>query len=254
MKLAAALLGAAMAFTASAANAQHAPTAAQRAPAALPGYVGVLATNDAAGEGAFLRAVVPGSPAARAGLRTGDVVKRVGEALVFNAREMIDELSTYAAGESVTLDVSQDGFTREALLTLGERPEADARAYPQFGRVQTATMETLPAPLGYPAAPLLKDNTPAERRWGLHTIAANSAALARRRLPDRSGALVTRVERDSSADLAGIPQGSLIVEVNETKVDSPAQLASALRAAHDTIEVTYLIGEEERTAVLERAR
>jgi S1-C subfamily serine protease len=94
---------------------------------------------------------------------------------------------------------------------------------------------------------LLADNTPLDERLGLRTVAATQAALARRGLPDRPGALVMRVERDSAADLAGIPMSSLIVNADGKEITSPQSLAIALSSAEGDVELTYCIGGEERT-------
>jgi S1-C subfamily serine protease len=181
----------------------------------------------------------------------GDVVTRVADVLVFNGREMIDELSFYGPGESVTVSVKHSGFVRDVEVALGERPGESQRTYPQFGRVTIPSQSSPPA-FAAPVVSPLADNTPPDRRLGLHTVAANPAALARRRLPDRPGALVVRIERDSPADLAGIPQSALIVAVDGAAIDSPATLEAAVGQAGASIELTYCIGDEERTARLQR--
>ncbi len=217
-----------------------------------PGYLGVLAVDAAGSEGALLAEVVPDSPAAKAGLRSGDVVVAANGQPVQGAADFIATLSDYGPGSSLTLRVQQAGFSRDLETTLGTRPEPARRRFPEFGRVG--------ASLGSPYWPtvrpdtLLDDQTPSERRLGIHTQPANRAALARRRLPDRPGVLVARIERDSAADLAGIPLGSLIVAVDSVAVSSPQALTRAFNEASESIELTYLIGDEERTCRILRPK
>jgi S1-C subfamily serine protease len=230
------------------------PPAVEPAPtvrASEPGYFGVLATNAANGEGALLAEVVAGSPAAEAGLQSGDVISAVADTPVRSARELIEVLSAYASGETVTLGVRQSGFLKDIVVTLGQRPAPPRRRFSDFGRV--ATMPTrAPQPVWIAPDTLLEDRTPADQRLGIHTVPATSAALKRRRLPDRPGALVMRIERDSPADLAGIPVGALITSVDNVAVHSPQSLVTAMNETAGAIELKYWIGDEERTCRLQR--
>lgn len=237
-----------------AATASAQPPAAEPAPVtrtAEPGYFGVLATNAANGEGALLAEIVAGSPAAAAGLQTGDVISAVADTPIHNARELIEVLSAYASGETVTLGVRQSGFLKDVEVTLGQRPAPPRRRFSDFGRVATMPSRS-PQQIWIAPDTLLEDRTPADQRLGIHTVPATSAALKRRRLPDRPGALVMRIERDSPADLAGIPVGALITSVDNVAVHSPQSLATAMNETAGAIELKYCIGDEERTCRVQR--
>jgi S1-C subfamily serine protease len=215
--------------------------------AVTPGYFGVLALDAPDGNGAILRDVVAGSPADAAGLQPRDVITHVGDAPIGGALELIEALRPFGPGERISLAVIQSGFQRDVEVTLGERPAPERRPYADFGRVALPRQSSGAsfAPTKYDT--LLEDNTPLDARLGLRTVAATQAALARRGLPDRPGALVMRVERDSPADLAGIPMSSLIVSANGESVTSPQSLALALTTAGGDVQLTYCIGAEERT-------
>jgi len=217
---------------------------------ATPGYFGVLAGDAPDDSGALLRDVIPGSPAAAAKLQPGDVIAQVADMPIANARGLIAALQAYVAGDRVPLVVIQAGFRTTIEVTLGERPVPAQRRYADFGRVTPTapTGRTLPA---RQFDTLLEDRTPSDERLGLRTVAATQAALERRGLPDRPGALVVRVERDSPADLAGIPMSALITNANGTAVTSPQSLAAALADALGDVELTYCIGREERSCRVE---
>jgi serine protease Do len=229
--------------------AQEAPLA----PAAgtSPGYLGVLAVDSGDGGGAVMAEVMAGSPAAEADLRSGDVVVAVEGQPVDGARQFIMAMSQAGPGETRVLTVQHVGFSREVSVTLGDRPGPERRRFPDFGQVRwpsgMSNWATLPRPDS-----LLEDRTPPEQRLGLHVQPASPAALARRRLPDRTGVLVSRVERDSAADLAGITVGALIVSIDGVSVDSRQALGKALAGGRDTIEVTFFAGSEERSGTLSR--
>ncbi|MDZ4778949.1 MAG: PDZ domain-containing protein [Planctomycetia bacterium] len=229
------------------------PPAEPMAPAQdlRPGYLGVLAADSGDGAGAVMAEVVAGSPAAQADLRSGDVVVAVDGQPVEGASSFITAMAQVGPGESSVLTVRHAGFSREVSVTLGARPAPERRRFPEFGQVQwpapMANWATLPRPDS-----LLPDRTPPEQRLGLHTQPSNPAALARRRLPERAGVLVSRVERDSPADLAGITVGTLIVSVDGVAVESRQALSKAIAGSGDTIEVTYFAGAEERSGTLVR--
>ncbi|MDY3556187.1 PDZ domain-containing protein [Gemmata sp. JC717] len=104
----------------------EATTAKVVAPKGGPGRVPYLgAAVAAAADGrAVVEDVQPGSPAAKAGLKTGDVVVRVGENAVKTPQAFREWLQSYRAGDVVTLGVSRDGKTTDltAALAAVSRP------------------------------------------------------------------------------------------------------------------------------------
>ncbi|MBQ6814962.1 MAG: trypsin-like peptidase domain-containing protein [Lachnospiraceae bacterium] len=94
------------------------------------GYLGVkVMTSDATDyeqynipAGAYIREVVAGGPAEKAGLMVGDVIVAVDGQTVSSADELVKVLGTYEAGETVTLTVrvrsSRDYEKKEIQVTL----------------------------------------------------------------------------------------------------------------------------------------
>ncbi|HEX6920059.1 MAG TPA: trypsin-like peptidase domain-containing protein [Actinomycetes bacterium] len=82
--------------------------------------VSVSDASSSSGEtGAGIAAVQPGSAAAKAGLRAGDVVTRVGDRAVDSADALIAAVRSQPPGAKVTLTVVRDGSTRTTAVTLG---------------------------------------------------------------------------------------------------------------------------------------
>ena len=69
--------------------------------------------------GARVTAVTDRSPAEAAGLRTGDVIVRIGRHRVQGASDLVVELRARRPGERVVCSVSRDGDRRDIPLTLG---------------------------------------------------------------------------------------------------------------------------------------
>jgi putative serine protease PepD len=87
--------------------------------------VGVRINGGYAGVGAQIAdpghddAVQPGGPAARAGLRAGDVVVAADGKPVTSAEELIVAIRKHAPGERITLTYLRDGHRRTAVVVLG---------------------------------------------------------------------------------------------------------------------------------------
>ncbi|MFK4087441.1 S1C family serine protease [Kribbella sp. NPDC020789] len=71
--------------------------------------------------GARVSSVSAGSPAARGGLRVGDVVTEINQQPVGSAEELIVAIRTHQPGESVRLSYERSGRPRQATLTLAQQ-------------------------------------------------------------------------------------------------------------------------------------
>ena len=72
--------------------------------------------------GALVAAPEDGSPAAKAGIRPGDVITAVNGTTVKDGRELAQQVAGLAPGTSVKLDVLHGDKTRTVTLALGEMP------------------------------------------------------------------------------------------------------------------------------------
>ena len=94
-------------------------------------YLGVLTTDlspeDATkfelpvDSGALVEQVVPGSAAADAGVRKGDIITALGDARVERYGDLLGALRDHAPGDTVTLTVFRDGEETKREVTLGEK-------------------------------------------------------------------------------------------------------------------------------------
>jgi putative serine protease PepD len=66
--------------------------------------------------------IVPGSPAAKAGLQAGDLITAVNGTPVASINQFVATIANYAPGNTVTLTVNRGGQTKTIKLTLGAQP------------------------------------------------------------------------------------------------------------------------------------
>jgi Do/DeqQ family serine protease len=78
-------------------------------------------------QGALVAGVAPGSPAARAGLRNGDIIVEIEGQPVQSARELSLIVARRGPGSRTRITVLRDGGRQELAATLGELPEEPRR-------------------------------------------------------------------------------------------------------------------------------
>jgi photosystem II stability/assembly factor-like uncharacterized protein len=86
-----------------------------------PVYLGVL--GEKMEGGAKLTQITPDGPAAKAGLKVGDVVKAVDKKIVADYEQLTEQIRAHKVGDKLTLSVLREKETRDIVVTLGRRPE-----------------------------------------------------------------------------------------------------------------------------------
>jgi len=175
------------------------------------------------GQGTLVAAVMPESPAAKAGLRPGDLILRAGETEIADAKALSRLIAATPAGTSLSLEVYRDGGKQQVPLVVGAMvPDERIAAAPE------AKSEKTGARLGLYLAPL----TPEARE-------------AMKLGKDSQGVVVARVEKDSPAERAGIEPGSLISMVGQQEVDAPEDVVKAVQGAAAEQRTTILLRVEQ---------
>jgi len=152
---------------------------------------------DIAASQVVVRTVVPGSPAARAGIGSGDVLLRAGRRALRNPFDWEAALLEFRVGEQVPIIVRHGGREQTVTLTIGDLPEATA-----------------------PKVTVLRE---------LQLVTVTPAIRAERRIQSSAGALVYQVS-DRVAEELGLQTGDVVVQVNRTPVSSADEVARAIDA------------------------
>jgi putative serine protease PepD len=87
-------------------------------------YLGVQtsAPTPSAPDGAEVQSVVPGGPAEKAKIRTGDVITKIDGQPVKSPADVSAAINGKQPGDNVTVQVERNGLTQEVTATLGNRP------------------------------------------------------------------------------------------------------------------------------------
>jgi S1-C subfamily serine protease len=86
------------------------------------GYLGVETTDAPSGGGAEVASVVPGGPAERAGLQTGDLIVTIDGVDVRSLGGLLGEIERHSIGDSILLEVVRDGAPFQVTVPVEERP------------------------------------------------------------------------------------------------------------------------------------
>lgn len=151
-------------------------------------------------KGALVAQVEPDSPAAKGGLKAGDVVVGFDGKTVATPRDLAMAVAGVAPGASATVTVLRDGTRVEERVTIGQSPATRMAAGERRGEAAgtgALGLGLAPAPAG------------------------------------KAGAMVAEVRPDSRAAERGLKQGDLILRAGGREVKAPADVAEAVKAARE---------------------
>jgi serine protease Do len=151
-------------------------------------WVGIqpaLSRGQTATNGVVVASVVPGSPAAKAGIRPGDIITRSSNRTLHNPYDWYAELLELRVGENDSLVVKRNGKSIPVSVQVVDLPDINA-----------------------PRVTVLRE---------LELITLTPAIRAQYQIQSRQGALVTRVSERVQQQL-GIQSGDVIVQINRTPI------------------------------------
>ena len=145
--------------------------------------------------GVRVRLVAPGSPAARAGLAPGDVIVQAGSRTLHNPFDWEAALLDLRVGDQVPLVIRRGSRQFQVRVAVADLPEVSAAKVAVLKELELVTL------------------TPAIR--------------AERGIRSQHGALIYNVTQRVSDEL-GIAKGDVIVQINQTPIESAQEAAKAL--------------------------
>jgi serine protease Do len=111
------------------------------------------------GKGALVALVLPGSPAASAGLRSGDVITRLGGETVTDSGKLRIQIASLEVGAKVGVDYLREGKPESITVTVGELADASAIPLDALG-FSLLDQKTDPAKADSPTVLIIDQVTP----------------------------------------------------------------------------------------------
>jgi len=191
-------------------------------------------------KGAIVSEVTSGGPAARAGLRSGDIVVSVNGVAVDSSTALTREVARGRAGEVLRLEIIRDSGKRVIDVRSGVRPSNQELASANGGDEEDGAA---PGKSKSPDKPAIQRVTV----LGMGLIPLDAAARARYRLePDVRGVVVEAVRADSDAAERGVVAGIVITSANMKPVTTAGDVSAAVEAAKRAGRSNVLLGLTDR--------
>ena len=209
------------------------------------GWLGAGNQPGAKGPGATIGSVYDGTPAARAGLRSGDVIEALDGEPLTSFEDLRSRVGDKRPGEVIELRVRRDGSTIELEATLEAKPEAASLEALRPSRGGAPVPEPrsplpfrLPFGLDVPGAPgaSAPEAVPAPEAEATPGSGARLGVSAR---PTEGGLEVVEVHEGSLAQTLGLRAGDVLREIDGKPLASPSDVATALAGAGRTLEVRF---------------
>lgn len=178
--------------------------------------------------GVLVQDVIPGGPAAKAGMRSYDVITEVDGVPVIQTGDLLRLIANKTAGEKAKLKINRDGKEQEITAVIARRKTEQEIAQDREERLK----ERLSNAKGL----LLEDLSATSRRM----LGLEGAV---------TGALVQDLLRDSAAARAGVRAGDVIVEVNRKPVTSAKEAEAELKKADEAL-LLKILREDETIIIL----
>ena len=179
--------------------------------------------------GALVQDVTAGSPGARAGVRTYDLVTAVDGKAVGNNDSLIREIAARLPGSVATLSIVRDGRAMSIPIKLAERPLRGDRRAAREEEPREDGRHPQPSSQRGPAL-------------GVSVREMDQEFIQRFRLPeDLEGVVVSRVEPMSPAFDAEIERGHVVLEVNRRAVRSIEEFRRTVATARAGDVLTFYL-------------
>lgn len=156
--------------------------------------------------GALVAQVLSDSPAAKAGLKPGDVVLKLSGHAVNSSKSLQDAVEKLEIGKAYDLEILRNGDKQTLSVTIEQMPAVDSVA----GATQSDSSENH------------FDNL------GLNVQELTDALRKKLDVGNVEGVVVSNVQDGSPADKAGLKAGDVIEKVGQTKVTTPDEFKAAV--------------------------
>jgi serine protease Do len=173
-------------------------------------------------EGVLVADVSKGSPAAKTGLKRGDVVVSLNGHSVQDPGQLRNIVAMTAPGTKITMQILRENKQQELTATLGELP-----------REQKAARAG--------------EETPSPVRLGFKVQNLTPELAQQLGYDDTEGVVVTEIDPRSEAYQAGVRRGMVIREINHQEVSNTQKFRQAVEQAEQSKQMLLLVESQQAT-------
>lgn len=174
------------------------------------------------------------SPAAKAGLKAGDVVLEYNGERVEGIEQFVRLVRETPANRNVRLTVSRDGAVQTISATIGARKGPKVMAWSSkpmdLEKLEKFKFEA-------PNVELMMPDIPKAFMSWRTMLGIEGESLGNSQLAEyfgvKEGVLVRSVIKGTAAEKAGIKAGDVLLKIDDTAVASPKDITNTLRAARN---------------------
>ncbi|MBI4878128.1 MAG: PDZ domain-containing protein [Planctomycetes bacterium] len=219
------------------------------------GYLGIFV--EPTDGGAKIAGVRPGSPAEQGRLKEGDTILAIDGKKVESADQLKEILAARAAGDEIQVTILRDGGEKQRIVKLARfedldwseaalaapapEPAAPEAGAPASGEGMLArplvrrAVKTPKVRLAVPAEPAVAEKQAEDAKRGWLGIYFGE---------DEKGVTVDGTVPDGPAEKAGVQAGDVILYLDETKIDSSADLLKVLEGTRKGKTVAMMVLRE----------
>ncbi len=171
-------------------------------------------------DGLYVNSTVEGGAAAAAGIKKGDIIKKLNGENVLSSALLQEKIGTLSPGAKVVVTVLRDGSQKDFNITLKgeEANKVAAKASPETAEIMNN--------LGATFAPL---NNETKKKFGITT-----------------GVIVNTVTPGKIFDNYDLPKGTVITSINGKGVNNNDQVLSALKQSTEMVSFIGIIQDGSR--------
>ncbi len=180
--------------------------------------------------GLYLKKVVEGSSAAKAGLQAGDVVTSFNGAALNSHDGLIEELKGLKVEDEVKIEYVRNNETLSATATLGKK-EAHFKWHDKGNMHKKSHRSSSKA----------KEMNSNKALLGVYAVAMDASIAEENDIRKVEGLYLKKVIEGSAADEAGLEQGDVLLSLNKAEVYSHQDLVKQLASFEpgDVVDLRY---------------
>ncbi|MDD5773785.1 MAG: Do family serine endopeptidase [bacterium] len=159
--------------------------------------------------GVLVAGIIPSSPAEKAGIRKGDIILKLDNIEIKDARDMVEKVQSKRVGDKVVLEVLRDEIKLNVEIVLEEK--------------------------------VTNGKKEAGNNLGIEAEDINPELVKQYRLSDDEGVVITGIKTDSISFNIGLRKGDVIKEINRNKIKTVSDFNKVLEKLNKDTMVSMIV-------------